>query len=816
MKLIIRSLLFLVAINIGCLNSYAQCGNYSGNINDLPVCGQYGDASGNSNWDWESTDKNNPSFCSMWYARINGSNIPMSSPFVDASLITLDVISQQQDFTRAKGWELLRRDFGCVASTTYPYFVLYNKYSGLLRMFIYSPAGQTSYSGIAVELAPNVNSTYPATTAFSDTIQTAPDKYLGSNQSSNFGKGIVAIGQLGGSSQWSLVEFNPSFDPNIQNAIYTGAALQFTVYGVTTNNMFASIRGGSVVSTQPIYNFTYKPVQAKAPLPDGQFDFKGVGEKFIKFSQGITGIRTEINNTATSIATFLNGTNDSLLNKVRNVFVALQTFSSTTGDFEKTFGKISEAIKGAGSFFKVVGAVIGLFSGSSGTPAAMPAYTNYDLVLQGTVTTKVILSTLTLRVPGTNQNDNNNATYYKCPLGIFNIKNTPEADVVTYNRTDRYRRLDDPVSPNYPIQTEYVSYKIRNNLTVSFNSGAGLELVSAQAAIVGEVLPKTDGTASYDLFEKHDAYNIFLTGYHRVRNHMRTDLESGRLEIKYFDKVKKLHIFQTPYTNIECLNGLAFNAVATTKVYLQVKAVLKKTNDPANTPIMYIQNYAIDTYPATISDDMKNKYKWYPTEYLPPYANHTELPLYESDIHLSNYTYTSIHTEKADNTLTTNNTITISPSTQVTFAAGGTINLNPGFEAKSGCDFSAKINDYGYSLNCISPQAEAFVFPGNCYNTSITALGTNTTEATIEPDVAISKLNVYPTLSNGNVNITGDEIQQARIVIVDQSGRIVYQYDNKSNKTSIQLNLHHLTNGMYFIKIDSPGKTVTKKLLISK
>src|ERR1700751_4987475 len=101
MKSIIKTILFILCI--GCFKSYAQCGNYTGNINDLPVCRQYGDASGNSNWDWELTDKNNPVYCNMWYARTDnsGTMTPMKSPFVDASLTVLDVISQQQDFTKA-------------------------------------------------------------------------------------------------------------------------------------------------------------------------------------------------------------------------------------------------------------------------------------------------------------------------------------------------------------------------------------------------------------------------------------------------------------------------------------------------------------------------------------------------------------------------------------------------------------------------------------------------------------------------------------------------------------------------------------------
>ena len=816
MQIILR--LFLFILSIGCLNSYSQCGNYTGNINDLPVCGQYGDANGNSNWNWELTDQNDPAYCSMWYARTdNSGNLTlMSSPFVNANIVILDNISQQRDFTRDKGWELLRRDFGCSHVTAYPYFILYNKYTGLMRLFIYTPVGQPQYSGIAAEIIANTNNAYPATTAFSDTIQTAPDKFLTSTPSGNFGKGMVAIGEPGGIAKWSLVEFNPSYDPNIQNAIYTGASLQVTINGVINNNMAASIKGGSVTSNN-IVNYSYRPTQNKtAPASDGSFDFKGVGEKFIRFSQGVTTIRTEVNNTATSVVNFLTNPGDTLLKKVRNTFDAIKKATETTGAFQDAFGKMAQAAKAVGSFFKVFAAVEGLISSLSGVSSGGPSYTTYDLVLQGTITAKVISTTFLLRIPGTLQPNNDNATYYKCPLGIFNITNTPQADVVTYNKTDRFRP---PLSgENFPvaINRAYVSYKMRNNLTVSFNQGAGLELVSAQAAIVGEILPNADGTASYDLFEKHNSVFVGYPLHWRVTNFMRSDLESDRLEIKHFDPIKQLHVFQTPYTNIECLNGLAFNAVATTKVYLQVKAVLKRTGDPANTPIIYLQNYLIETYPATISN--QNDYIGTDSrDHLPPYANYTELPLYESDLIVSNWTYTGPDVDKADNSVTTNNAVIVAPGAQVTFAAGGVVNLYPGFEAQYGSDFTAKINNFGYTLNCGTLQVASPVLLTNCYNTNITALSQNTSEtATYVDEVAAGELKVFPTLSSGNVNITGKELQQALIVIVDQSGRMVYRYQNKSNKTSIQLNLHHLTNGVYFIKIDSPGQTVTQKLLISK
>jgi hypothetical protein len=819
MKLLLPILLFI--LYAGILRTNAQCNNNSGNINDLPVCGQYGDANGNSNWNWE-LDKTNPSYCSMWYARTDGSNnmTLMGSPFVDPSMTVLSAISDSRDFTRDKGWELLRRDFGCSHVTAFPYFVLYNRYSGLMRVFVYMPAGQTSYSGIAIEITPNLSNAYPATTAFSDTLQAAPDRFLVETPTENIGRGMVAIGQLGGLSRWSLVEFTPSFDPFIHYPDYAGTSLQFTIYGVTQNDMYASIKGGTVTSSQPIYNFTYKPTQAKTPTNDG-FDFKGVGEKFTKFTQGVTSLRTDINNTATSVVQFLDGKTDKALVKVRDYFEGIKKITATADAFDKAV-KLTAAVKAVGSLFGVLGTIVGIVSGSS-SQGTGPTYTNYDLVLQGKITTKVIVSTFVMRVPGTIQNNNDNATYYKCPLGILNIKNTPEADVVTYPRTDRYRFSNDQIFSNKAITRDYVSYRIRDNIAVSFNDGAGLDLVSVQAAIVGEIQPKADGTASYDLFEEHDAAN-YPENYYRVINHMRADFEIGRLEIKNFDTKKGLHIIQTPFTNVECLNGLAFNALATTKVYLQVKAVLKKKNDPSETPIVYIQNYQIRTFEQTISDDLKDEYKWNPKTTLPPYANYTEPPLYKSDLMI----YSSIsHISptgliQVDNTISTLGLLFVQPSSEPTnYVAGGSINLEDGFEVLEGSEFSALPSNFGYTLNCATPKVEAYSFSGNCYNTTITALRTSTNPATKPANETTSPeiLKVYPVPTSGKLVIDGiKNNSNAIITILDQSGRSVKEIRSATTESGGQLNLDvsGLSNGIYFIKIQTLTQTITRKIVVSK
>lgn len=82
----------------------------------------------------------------------------------------------------------------------------------------------------------------------------------------------------------------------------------------------------------------------------------------------------------------------------------------------------------------------------------------------------------------------------------------------------------------------------------------------------------------------------------------------------------------------------------------------------------------------------------------------------------------------------------------------------------------------------------------------------------------LENVNIYPSPSRGLVNISlnSSELQQAAITVTDQSGRIVYQMRNKSEGNLVQLNLQHLSNGIYFIKVNAQNKVTVKKVLISK
>jgi hypothetical protein len=79
-------------------------------------------------------------------------------------------------------------------------------------------------------------------------------------------------------------------------------------------------------------------------------------------------------------------------------------------------------------------------------------------------------------------------------------------------------------------------------------------------------------------------------------------------------------------------------------------------------------------------------------------------------------------------------------------------------------------------------------------------------------------ITIYPSPSNGMVKIAcnNQELLHAAITVTDQSGRLVYEMRNKVKSNLVQLHLEYLSNGIYFIKVNTNNKVAIKKLLISK
>lgn len=102
-------------------------------------------------------------------------------------------------------------------------------------------------------------------------------------------------------------------------------------------------------------------------------------------------------------------------------------------------------------------------------------------------------------------------------------------------------------------------------------------------------------------------------------------------------------------------------------------------------------------------------------------------------------------------------------------------------------------------------------------------VGVNDTVKAVKRDISMDefvpdKIHIYPSPSKGLIKITSDksDLKNAVITVTDQSGRVVHFYRNLNNQYIVDLNLQHLTNGIYYIRINKTNKVIVEKLLISK
>ncbi|MFL5786694.1 MAG: hypothetical protein ACJ748_01460, partial [Flavisolibacter sp.] len=339
----------LLPLSLVYFKGYSQC--LSVNLDQNPyICGTYGDANGNvGNWDWEVQPSDPIRFCQTWQARTqSGNNLTaMGSPFVNSNTIELDAISRSHDYTRAKGWEILRRDFGCGQTRPYPYFVLYNKYSGLVRIYIYG-GNTTEYSGVMLQVtASNGYSNYPATLAGADAQITAPDKYLnpdGQPKPSIRTNTMFVVSAPGGTNGWSVSEFNAGFDPSIQHPNYSGSSLEIKILGWNESKLTANITGNSTTSGTPVSNVSYIPNSTVSETTPTGNKFTAMGEKFVQLGKTVNETRTAINEAATKVVNSIDGSvfdekfQKTLKGRIKGLAWNAQYISSTASNFGKVVG----------------------------------------------------------------------------------------------------------------------------------------------------------------------------------------------------------------------------------------------------------------------------------------------------------------------------------------------------------------------------------------------------------------------------------------------------------------------------------------------
>lgn len=307
--------------------------------------------------------------------------------------------STNKDMYPVDGWVLVLRDFGTVEL---PYFVLYNKYRGILRFFYWSTL-ETGYSHAVGKLSFQNNSN---TLGFF--TLTNKDVTLG-NYNAKGATSVVSINKIM-QHQWCWFDFDLSgYDPSVITK--TDPTLILEITGVTETSLVVK---GDI-------SFSYDNISVAKNGSSGGFNnvINGAISNYTDIAKRFR----NINDAQAEYKKWANLTENSTKWYAQIINVAA---NGASGDFIKSLASIAS----------IVNYAIG--GGSSSAASQAPLLKRGDIELKGTLTTNEPRFIKTIRVPGsihadpTNDAISNILPLYDVPLGLYNLAVQPVIELNDY------------------------------------------------------------------------------------------------------------------------------------------------------------------------------------------------------------------------------------------------------------------------------------------------------------------------------------------------------------------------------------------------
>ncbi len=353
--------------------------------------------------------------------------------------------------TPANGWVFIHKEFGqpgtAAQGTSAPYFVLYNKFLGLLRVFFYITSSVQDNSGACITvsfLSPEGNTNQTALLSNTGTVYSAALDNYNNNMSMTVPNAFYNTGGLY-NNMWLCADFPMTYDPCtcMQNAEINVAAYELTTQTVQLTTV-GNITG---TSTSIVSN------------SQGQVSSNG-------FSSVIDGLDGFLNvfTDATHLSGVLNEYQDNLeTHQLGGLGDIIQTNLPEVGVIADGIAAVAPEVGlllGAATF---ISALTGSGSGNDGSQITV--INNYNLKINtatsGTITTNYPFGNGVISVPGSAANGANiqasQIPLYSQPLGVFNLATTPNLQYTDYyNVAACYSTSSSgPLQPcNYPSSAE--------------------------------------------------------------------------------------------------------------------------------------------------------------------------------------------------------------------------------------------------------------------------------------------------------------------------------------------------------------------------
>ena len=386
------------------------------------------------NWDWNNNALNT---VKVYYTTQAGSTINEHNILVPWKTQGNPMNQINPDIKTEDGWILAYKDFGTPTRGVYmPYFALYNKYRGILRVFVMnSQSIGTSYFLGSLKFR-NSAYTNASLSFFSDA------NYLDSYDKTENQEVMAVANQFG---SWINFDFNlMNYDPNVQ----VNQILDLNIKSVLTSQIKLASTEFSAV---PQYLSQITP-----SYENGVGKVLADGSKVVKGAEGLTNVLLDSKNLVEKLKKSQDQKDKSFLNKALG------------------YGEIIPVVG------KYLGIIKGFFGGGGSAPSFDPIVKiEGTLKLDGSVVTSIPLHTISFSMK---KEGTVTPSYYQpvrdIKFGIFSLK----THIPVYGTINNYTESNSGPSGNEQYSWASGQYNVDGNIlrtnNLQINPDIGLTLKS--------------------------------------------------------------------------------------------------------------------------------------------------------------------------------------------------------------------------------------------------------------------------------------------------------------------------------------------------
>jgi hypothetical protein len=778
------------------------------------------------NWNWSSDNtQENWTFRSADQGTIDWMGSIWTGP--SRNVLSINRILVNEDYTSSNGWTLLYKDFGCDGALNNPYFILYNKYRGKMRLFMLLYKLNFGNGGIATLRWADPYKTTSLLT-HSRGISLANDKY---HTGVPINSDVITsttdkISNSFYSDKWFVADFDIAFD-HLTPVTESDYQLSIDVSAIQNSNV--QMTGELDWITEPyspnINASDIKPHSSDKTIKDYLTDAKSITKNIP--SEGT--LKKVFGEQKKELLKYQQSSEATLGNtKISQNYALTMTELEQGPSFINTLTSVGKYAPMVGQYIDVAIGVFDFFSGKSNTGPQQvqvtPTVTHGTVKLSGTITTERPIEPIIVGLPGTKQTFSAYKPYYNCPLGVIGLEKEPQLSMRKWSQNQlTYTSYSQKPGgePNEKIvlfsknfQKNMKSFRIDDDIKIAINANANVDVVDIRVAFCGKIRKNSAGKAAYK-FTDPETEMIFYEYQHRDRipNPYYYYFWTYPINDNFYSLTSMgedgLAEFTTPLVDIQNLRGLSFTVREETDVYLKLYATLKaKDPNVASTPVVFIAKYYL-TEPSEEDESVDGPYPYIDAQL--PYVNIAEDSKNSTTLPSGTITQGSFENW---NVSSKDPVLINAEESDVNIKAYHGVKLLPGVtiaptNSSNSVYIKGVYNDSKRIPNNYTPIANLHKYYfADCNSgaggrqASTNSFGELIEEAENSFEKSLEAVDVYPNSSSGIFNLTGlprKQSEPSNVEVYDHLGKLIYSGKVSSSQSEVDITNH--PNGLYTLKI---------------